>query len=247
MYIDNRDNHFGTFFERKWTWKYRLEIEICVLHAKRTTTRTPSVTIENGESTLHALISSSSFCAEVWSEIENDSDKNNIERKKEWMLGCVEMAAGLRRDGVENRQTCSQICGIWSADIRNKGQHTYLCNIKCKFKDVNILHKKDAHSMVAAVFVSVHHEYSNSYLMHFHIVWVCACVYKCVSVYVFCIGFEWPYLIFFGQTLRRYGKTYVHTHIHTARDTHTHIYKRTRAHSHHINILMGHICNVESY
>lgn len=88
------------------------------------------------------------------------------------------MAGGTDGDGVRakkigKRQTCSQICGIWSADIRNKGQHTYLCNIKCKFKDVNILHKKDAHSMVAAVFVSVHHEYSNSYLTHFHS--ECAC------------------------------------------------------------------------
>lgn len=127
---------------------------------------------------------------------------------------------------VENRQTCSQMCSIWSANIRNKGQHTYLCNIKCKFKDVNILHKKDAHSMKAAAFLSVHHEYSNSYLTHFHS--VCVCV-----LYRF-----WMVVsdIFLGKCYEGTGK-----------NTRAHTHTGMRALSHHTNILMGHICNVGSH
>lgn len=70
---------------------------------------------------------------------------------------------------------------------------------------MNILHKKDAHSMEAAAFLSVHHEYSNSYLTHFHSVCVC----------VFCIGFEWSYLIFFWANVTKVrARIHAHTHRH---------------------------------
>lgn len=74
---------------------------------------------------------------------------------------------------------------LWSEDT-NKGQHTYLCNIKCKFKDVNILHKR-MHT-ACRHFVSVHEytEYCE------RCVGLCWCIARIFRVF-FYIGLKWLY------------------------------------------------------
>lgn len=107
---------------------------------------------------------------------KND-DNNNHHRKKTthnqtpYICSKVKVKIGKR---VRNRIP-------WSEDT-NKGQHTYLCNIKCKFKDVNILHKR-MHT-ACRHFVSVH-EYTEYCERCVGLCWCIARIFRVFFLYWF--------------------------------------------------------------
>lgn len=123
-------------YERKWTSKYRLEIEICVIRIER----------------------------RIWWE-------KKAHHPPSARAPCVVATVKKECEHKKNRQTCSQSCWVWLEDT-NRGQHTYLCNIKCKFKYVNILHKR-MHTACRRFVKRSWTSHECEYRTHFHRAIVC--------------------------------------------------------------------------